>query len=182
MKQIVCVPNDVLTTPTQTIKHFDKKLERLVSEMKETLLAMKHPIGVGLSANQIGKSYRLFITKQTAESQIRVFINPKIINLIDEPPKNVKDTKENNKLEGCLSIPSIWGYVHRAKEVTLRYQDITGKEHIEIITGFLAHIVQHEMDHTNGILFSQRVAEQHGKFYRSVIDDTGKEVLEEMTI
>ncbi len=182
MKPIVCVPNDVLNTPTQTVKRFDKKLERLVSEMKEILQTAKRPIGVGLAASQIGKPYRLFITKPTAMSEIRVFINPEIIHMVDESPTSVKKTQAENRLEGCLSIPNIWGHVQRAKEVTIRYQDIAGRQHEETISGFLAHIVQHETDHTNGILFSQRVAEQKGKFYRSIVDKTGKEVLEEMTI
>ena len=167
MKPIIRAPNEVLTTPTQTVDHFDKKLESLVLDMKKTLLATKRPKGVGLAANQVGVPYRLFITKPTAKAEIRVFINPEIVKEVHTSPGSEPEKKEEGKLEGCLSIPDIWGHVNRASEITIRYQDITGDKHEEIITGFLAHVVQHETDHTNGILFSQRVAEQKEKFYRS---------------
>jgi len=179
MIAIVHVPNKILNTPTREVKHFDKKLERLVSEMKKILLVAQKPKGVGLSANQIGVSYSLFITRPTAKSKIRVFVNPKIINQVDESSENEEEIKDDGKFEGCLSIPNIWGHVHRAREVTLRYQDMKGEKHEETITGFLAHIVQHEIDHINGILFSQRVLEQKGKFFRSTFDK-GKAGLEEI--
>ena len=180
MNSIVRIPNNILNTPTRTVRHFDKKLERLVSEMKRILLSAQKPNGVGLSANQIGKQYSVFIAKPTAESKIRVFINPKIISQTDKSIENEKKIKDHDKLEGCLSIPNIWGYVERAKEVTLQYQDINGQQHEEKISGFLATIVQHEIDHLNGILFSQRVIEQKGKFYQ-ITNKDGKEVLEEIS-
>jgi peptide deformylase len=122
------------------------------------------------------------VTKPTAKAKIRTFINPEIISSrsVEEDPATAE--KEAGKLEGCLSIPDIWGHVERANEVTLRYQDIHGASHEETMTGFMATIVQHETDHTNGILFSQRVAEQKGKFFRTSVEPDGKEVLEEITI
>ena len=90
--------------------------------------------------------------------------------------------ERNNKLEGCLSIPKIWGKIKRAKTLTLRFQDEQGREHEEQFTGFLATIIQHETDHTNGILFTQRVLEQKSKMYQTGKDDDGKEILEEIII
>lgn len=177
-RPIVHIPHDVLTSPARTVTKFDKKLKDLVSEMEKTLKATRKPKGVGLAATQIGEPYRLFLTRPDAKSDIRVFVNPEIIHKgTTETPK-----EKENKLEGCLSIPDIWGDVTRPDEVTIRYQDIDGNLHEEEIKGFLATIVQHETDHTNGILFTQRVAEQKGRFYKSITDENGKEVLEEISI
>lgn len=177
MQPVVHIPNTVLTHPAKPVRLFDKKLMGIIKDMKETLIAATNPKGVGLAAPQIGLPLRIFVTRPTEKSGIRVFINPEIIET-SQPEKK----KENGSLEGCLSIPTIWGDVTRAPKLTLRYQDETGIEHTEIITGFLATIVQHETDHINGILFTQRVLEQHGKFYQTSTDDQGKEVLEEVTI
>jgi peptide deformylase len=182
MKSIVRAPNRVLTNPAQTVCIFDKKLANLIDEMERILLSTRRPKGVGLAAPQIGEPYRIFITKPTTKSKIRVFINPEILTVNYTQSDDPAEKKESGKLEGCLSIPDIWGHVDRAREVTLRYQDITGEKHEETITGFFATIIQHETDHTNGILFSQRVAEQKGKFFRSSTDKDGKDVLEEITI
>ena len=90
--------------------------------------------------------------------------------------------ERENKLEGCLSIPKIWGKVKRAKTLTLQYRDEKGTVHKEEFSGFIATIIQHETDHTNGILFTQRVLEQKEKLYETGKDEEGKEVLEEITI
>lgn len=182
MKPIVHIPNDVLTTPSKTVIHFDKKLHKLVKEMEQTLRATKRPKGVGLAAPQIGEPYRVFITKPSAKSEIRVFINPEIIGFSNDNNNEQTLLEEDKKLEGCLSIPDIWGHVTRALSVTLRYQDLEGISHEEVLDGFMATIVQHETDHTNGILFSQRVVEQQGKFFHSTTDKNGKDILEEVSI
>lgn len=182
MKPIVHVPHDVLNTPAKTVTTFDKKLSNLVTDMIKTLRATKRPKGVGLAAPQIGESYRVFITKPSAKSEIRVFINPEIIGFSNDTSDKSTVLEEDKKLEGCLSIPDIWGHVTRSNSVTLKFQDMDGTAHEEIITGFMATIVQHETDHTNGILFSQRVVEQHGKFFQTMTDKDGKEILEEISI
>ncbi len=146
--------------------------------MKATLLAATNPKGVGLAAPQIGEPWRVFITKPLAD--IRVFINPEIIQISTKKTDGVPERE--NKLEGCLSIPKIWGRVHRAEGLTLKYQDESGGSHTEKFSGFLATIIQHETDHTNGILYVQRVLEQKGKLYQSARDENGKEILEEVTI
>lgn len=180
MKPIVCAPSSVLTSLAQTVTIFDKRLEALIGEMKTTLLATKNPKGVGLAGPQVGLSLRIFITRPKEESLTRVFINPEIISRSEDQTDGVPGRE--NKLEGCLSIPKIWGKVKRAKTLSLRYQDEKGNIHKEKFSGFIATIIQHETDHINGILFTQRVLAQKGKLYQTGKDEEGKEVLEEITI
>ena len=180
MKPIVHVPNTVLTTPSKTVTSFDKRLAQLISDMKKTLLGASNPKGVGLAAPQIGENWRVFITKPWERSKIRVFINPEIIKRSIERTDGVPE--RDNKFEGCLSIPKIWGKVKRIATISLRYQDQKGKVHEEEFKGFLATIIQHETDHTNGILFTQRVLEQKGKIYQTAKDKEGKEILEEISL
>jgi peptide deformylase len=180
MKSIVTTPNPVLSTPARSVISFDTRLAGLIRDMKAALRAATNPKGVGLAAPQIGQAWRIFVTRPTEKSQIRVFINPEIIKRSADQTDGVPERE--NKLEGCLSIPKIWGRVKRAQELTLKYHDESGASHEEQFSGFLATIIQHETDHTNGILFVQRVLEQKGKVYQSAKDDEGKEILEEVTI
>ncbi|MDO8451917.1 MAG: peptide deformylase [bacterium] len=181
MKPIVHTPHAVLTTPAKTITSFDSKwLSKLVEDMKSTLEATNNPKGVGLAGPQIGEAWRIFVTRPRENSIIRVFINPEIKKESKEVSEGVPG--RDKKLEGCLSIPNVWGKVRRALTLTLRFQDVRGKNHEEEFTGFLATIIQHETDHINGILFTQRVLEQQGKLYQNAHDKDGKEVLEEIQI
>ena len=180
MKPIVTVPDTVLTNPAAEVTAFDRSLRTLLTHMHETLLATVDPKGVGLAATQVGVALRIFITKPTAASEIREFINPVILHKSDSLTKGIPERE--NKMEGCLSIPKIWGNVHRAMSLTLQYQDATGAKHEEVFKGFLATIIQHETDHINGILFTQRVLEQKEKLYQITTDDDGKEVLDEIQI
>lgn len=191
MKPIVHVPNQVLTTPAKPVTKFDGDLTKLVQEMKETLLATVNPKGVGLAATQVGVGLRIFLTRPTERSRIRVFINPEIVKKSDDltdgiperkNPPSRKASEGRGKLEGCLSIPTIWGNVKRSSALTLRYQDESGQVRQEEFTGFLATIIQHETDHLNGILYTQRVLEQKEKLYQAVKDEEGKEVLEEIKL
>lgn len=177
MKPIVQVPNDVLTTSAKRITTFDKKLQKLIAEMKSTLIHADNPKGVGLAATQIGVSSRVFITRPEENADIRVFINPKITD-----SKTTKSKKKDETLEGCLSIARVWGRVTRASHVTLSYQDESGKKYEETFTGFMATIIQHETDHINGILFTHRALEQKNPLYTNRIDKNGEEVLEEINI
>ena len=180
MKPIVTTPNPALSTPAKSVTSFDRRLAILIRDMKATIRASKNPKGVGLAAPQIGEPWRVFITRPTEQSEIRVFINPEIIAKSDELTDGVPERE--NKLEGCLSIPKIWGRVKRAKRITVGYQDEKGNPHKESFTGFLATIIQHETDHINGVLFVQRVLAQKGKLYQAAKDENGKEILEEVTI
>lgn len=180
MTAIIKAPSTVLTNPAQIVTSFDKRLLILVSDLRKTLVATRNPKGVGLAAPQIGEPYAVFITRPKEKDAIRVFINPSIVKASADRTEGVP--QRDNKLEGCLSVPKIWGKVSRAKSLVLSYQDETGKLHKESFSGFLATIIQHETDHINGILFTQRVLEQQGKFYESRRDENGKEMLEEIDL
>lgn len=176
---IVEVPQPVLFEPAKRVVKFDQSLLVLIEGMKKTLLTKKNPKGVGLAAVQIGVPLQVFLTKPDSKSQIRVFINPTIKSCDPIPDTS---PEKNDALEGCLSIPNVWGHVARSPTLTLSYQDETGAPHTETFSGFLATIIQHETDHCNGILFTRRVIEQQGKLYQIAKDKENKEVLEEITL
>lgn len=180
MDDIVKVPDPMLSSSAKPISVFDARLARLVTRMCTVLRTTRKPKGVGLAGPQIGEPYRIFVTRPVESAPVRVFINPRILKTSDEQTDGVP--QRENKLEGCLSVPKIWGKVKRAMSLTLQYQDERGTNHTEHFSGFLATIIQHEMDHINGILFTQRVLEQKGKFYQSITDTTGKEKLEEIEV
>ena len=145
--------------------------------MEKVLVAQNDPPGVGLAANQVGLDLSIFIIKPTEKAKIKVFVNPKIIKRTDlfrTVLKKVRPYKKRVKLEGCLSIPRIWGPVKRKDRVFLKYQDITGKEYLKWFAGFEAIIIQHEMDHLSGIVFTQRSVEQKGQLYKEESDELVK--------
>lgn len=177
MLKIVTVPNIILTSPTKPIVAVDEKIKKIISDMEKVLVAQNDPPGVGLAANQVGLDLSIFIIKPTERSKTKVFINPHVIKLVNpltRKPNYKKTKKQKMKLEGCLSIPRIWGPVKRSDRVFLKYQDSTGKEYLKWFTGFEAIIIQHEMDHLNGVVFTQRSIEQKGQLYREEDDELVK--------
>lgn len=192
MYSIVTTPNKVLLDTAKPVAKFDGKLKTILKEMEKTLLATVDPIGVGLAAPQVGLSLRIFQIHPSETSKVMSFINPvfestseeeEVPHLLgrNEKPNKPKSSK-NKLLEGCLSIPNIWGNVARKKEATLTWQDEEGKRHTEIFTGFPAIIVQHEMDHLNGILFTKHVMEQGEKLYKSHKDEKNDDIFDEIKI
>lgn len=180
MLNIVKAPNPVLSTKAKKVIKVDRAVLDLIKEMEKSLNAASDPVGVGLAAPQVGKSLNLFIAKPTVKSPISVFINPKIT--IQKPLIGEKDGKKTHKLEGCLSLVNIWGEVERSPEIVLEYTDETGKLHKRKFRGFMATIIQHEVDHLNGILFPKRVLEQNGTLYQSSKNSKGEDEFEELKI
>ena len=169
MLKIVSVPNKVLSSPTKPVEYIDERIKKLIRNMETVLIAQDDPPGVGLAANQVGIDLSIFIIRPTPKSKTKVFINPKIIKTIIHRPVSVKTTTKRKKplrLEGCLSIPRIWGPVKRANKVLLEYQNLTGVIVKSWFSGFEATIIQHEIDHLNGIVFTQRSLEQNASIYR----------------
>ena len=121
-------------------------LPKLLKDMEETCLAVH---GVGLAANQIGLDYRLALIlipeseEENAPLKRYVIINPEIISMRGEKVEE----------EGCLSLPGLWADVKRATDVTLKYIDENGHEHVKRARGLLAKAFQHEVDHLDGKLF-----------------------------
>ena len=183
--KIVTVPNSILTSPTISVTEIDNNIKKIITDMEKILIAQDDPPGVGLAANQVGLDLSIFIIRPTEKSKTKVFINPKIIRQIEsdeirrsqmksEKTDSIKKKNKKVKLEGCLSIPQIWGPVKRSDRVFIKYQDLTGKEFIKWFTGFESIIIQHEMDHLNGVVFTQRSVEQKGQLYREEEDELVK--------
>ncbi len=193
MTQIIIAPSPVLSTVAKSVEKVDGSVKELLTQMSQALLAAKDPVGVGLAAPQIGKSLRIFIAKPTLKSPTQFFINPQIISKSSEQEvpaftnsKKVEAKKpkksQGKMLEGCLSLPNIWGEVVRNRNITLSFIDENGKIHTRNFKGFMAIVIQHEIDHLDGILFPKRVLEQKGTLYESEKDEDGEDVFEELKI
>lgn len=187
MLHIVQAPNAVLSGVAKPIRKIDKPILSLISQMEKSLLSAKDPEGVGLAAPQVGRSLQLFIVKESKQSPLLVFINPKLAipkhaKRIPQKQDSKGEKEDEVKLEGCLSLKDVWGMVRRFDIAEVIYLDEHGKKHMQTFTGFLATIIQHEVDHLQGILFPKRVLEQKEKLYKSKKNEKGEVVFEEMTI
>ena len=161
---ITKVPNPILFQKAESVKKFDAKLKKLIQDMGDTLKAARDPEGVGLAAPQVGISLRLFVTRPTKQSKIRVYINPEITKIMEV--KNEEGEKKNTStLEGCLSVNRIWSEIERPLKVQMHYVDADNKPHSEWFEGFKATIMQHEIDHLNGTLFTNRALEQNSTVF-----------------
>ena len=132
------------------------------------LLKQSHdPQGMGLAATQVGIDKRFFILLN--HDQIELYINPKIIKT---STKMLSDKYKNNKkhpLEGCLSIPKLWGFVDRPYSITLSFhhlQGLTLKAVSKTFKGLDAISIQHERDHLDGILFTDHILKQNGIIFK----------------
>ena len=144
MLNIITNPNPILRKKSQPIKDVSaSELQALIPEMTETMLKKD---GVGLAAPQIGQNIRLIVIRYKDDNL--AMINPKIIR-----KSLIKEWDE----EGCLSFPNLFGDVKRCKKVTVKYLDSSGKEQKLSGEGFLARVIQHEVDHLDGILFVDKV-------------------------
>ncbi|WP_299121662.1 peptide deformylase [uncultured Tenacibaculum sp.] len=161
-------------------KEIDKdypQLEKLISDMRET---MYNAQGVGLAAPQIGKAIRLFLIDASpfAEDEEleeedrnvlkdfnRVFINAKII-------KEEGDEWAFN--EGCLSIPDVREDVFRQETITIEYQDENFEKHTETLSGLAARVFQHEYDHIEGVLFTDKLSSLKKRLIKKKLENISK--------
>lgn len=182
MLKVLIAPNKILITPSIPIKKIDSKVKKLAKDMILLLKkgAKGKPFGVGLSACQVGQLLRISIAYSKKSRQYLTFINPKI--LWRSKRKMLGVPERENSLEGCLSIPGVWGKVWRHKKIKVSYQTLKGTPVVRKFDGFLSVVVQHEYDHLNGILFIQRVLEQKGNLYKIEKDKEGKESLVKLQI
>lgn len=152
-------------------------LEELIENMKETMVSAQ---GVGLAAPQIGKAIRLFIvdTSPFAEDDEledeeraflkdfkKVFINAKIIK---------EEGDEWPFTEGCLSIPDIREDVFRPEKVTIEYVDENFEKHTDVLDGLAARVVQHEYDHIEGILFTDKISSLKKRLIKKKLENISK--------
>jgi len=152
-------------------------LEKLINNMKET---MYNASGVGLAAPQIGKAIRLFLIdaspfaedddlseeeRTVLKSFNRVFINPKILE---------EDGEEWIFNEGCLSIPDVREDVSRQPKITIEYQDENFTIHTETLEGLAARVFQHEYDHIEGILFTDKLSTLKKRIIKKKLENISK--------
>jgi peptide deformylase len=174
VQKIVQSGSSILRNVSKPISKIDKKILRLIQDLKDTLAVQKDPEGVGLAAPQIGVNLRAFAVD--FKNLKRIVINPEILEKKKKTENLKKQSKRNEILEGCLSLPNYYGPLKRDDYVKLKYLDENGKEVIEEFKGFDAQIILHEIDHLNGFLFVDRLLEQKKKLYKLDTDDEWEEV------
>ncbi len=166
---IIEIPDPLLKQISVPVEAFDDELRGLVADMFET---MYDAPGIGLAAIQVGVPIRLLVVDlqpedENAEPEVctahgdhhhthkpvkrepQVFINP----VLSEPSEETSVYSE-----GCLSVPEIYADVERPSRIRVQWQDLDAKSHDEVIEGFLATVLQHEMDHLEGIVFIDRLS------------------------
>ena len=169
--KILVSPHPTLRKVTQEIKQLDKKLERLIKDMTVTLRSAQDPEGVGLAAPQVGVSKRLLLLN--LNNKIEAIINPQVIKQSEALLSSVYTKKKDRWLEGCLSLPKLWGFVDRPFSVDIEYVTpsdgvlVSRSRHFE---GVESSYILHEIDHLDGVLFTDRILEQDGTIYKESPD------------
>ena len=178
---IVAYGDPVLRKIGKDIDSTYPELSKLIENMWETMYKAE---GVGLAAPQIGKDIRLFIVDTVPFSQDedleeeeraylatykKVFINATILK---------EEGEEWAFTEGCLSIPNIREDVNRNEKVTIEYLDENFKEHTEILDGLVARVVQHEYDHIEGILFTDKLSSLKKRLLKKKLENITKGIVD----
>jgi peptide deformylase len=157
VRPIITIPNNILKTKTEKVKMIDEEVLKVAKDLVDTVKVAKDPEGAGLAAVQIGSSKRICVVRnffkdpQNPEkilSEDIVLINPKIIS-------TSKETEVD--WEGCLSVPNKYGKVERFIKVKVTALSLDGLEMKFKANDFLARTIQHEIDHLDGIIFTDRV-------------------------
>ncbi|MDA1232577.1 MAG: peptide deformylase [Planctomycetota bacterium] len=160
--EIVLHPHPALRWKSKEISKIDADLRAMVDEMFELMYDAR---GIGLAANQVGLPYRLFVINPTGDKDDKdqefVFINPQITR------KNGSETDE----EGCLSLPEIFGPVTRATKIVIDAFDLDGQQFELELEDLPARVVQHEYDHVEGVMFTDRVPAASLQKIQPLIDD-----------
>ena len=170
-EDIITLPNNHLRQKAERVHVITDEVQDVVKEMIEASQDWEkshpHEISAALAAPQIDKMYKIIIVRSDLDDknnqEFTALINPKVVKFEGDI---VTD------FEGCLSITSIYGKVPRYEKVRVKALDIHGNEvHIKA-EGFLARVLQHEIDHTNGILFVDHIRDDKDAFY--TLDDDGE--------
>ncbi len=151
LRQIVTLPDPILRRKAKPVTRFDADLQTLIDDMIET---MREAPGVGLAAPQVGIPERVIVVEyaeddedEDAPKKLYVMVNPEIKSASEETEEGI---------EGCLSVPGWQGEVERALAVTVKGQTSKGKPMKVKAMGWMARIFQHEIDHINGVVFTDR--------------------------
>lgn len=160
--KIVKVPDPILRVVGEEVAYNDSLTQKLIKDLWDALI--HSPVeGVGIAAPQIGVAKRVFILRH-GERGYRAYLNPRIVWESSEKGPG-KDSKGGAFLEGCLSIPGIYGPVIRPLAVEVVYTTSKGQEVQEMLSEPFSRYFQHELDHLNGVLFIDHVMRQQGKLY-----------------
>lgn len=170
-ESIIALPNPSLRRKSTKVKVFGEELYELCQNMIAAAVDWEehreHELGVALAAVQVNKLMRAVIVRSDFDDKDNkdfvVFINPKIIRLEGELVEDY---------EGCLSVPDLYGRVKRYEKVKVKAQDIEGNEFRLQAEGFLARVLQHEIDHTEGILFIDHIKGAKDAYFE--LSDEGK--------
>lgn len=144
IREIIKLPDPFLRKKAQPIERVDDEVRKLSADMLETMYAAP---GIGLAAPQVAVSRRLLVIDIARDEEPKspvVMINPEIVQLGGEPRPHE---------EGCLSIPEIYAEIERPGQCRVRYVDEAGAERDLDCEGLMATVVQHEIDHLDGVLF-----------------------------
>lgn len=170
--------SDIITLPHKSLRQRSKKINavsedtvKLAEDMMEATLSWEdsrnHEIGVALAAVQVNILSKIIIVRNNfndkSDRTFQTLINPKIIRLEGEITEDY---------EGCLSVKNIYGKVPRHNKVKIKAKDLSGKEIRMTAEGFLARVLQHEIDHTEGIVFIDHIKDSPDSFYK--LTDSGE--------
>jgi peptide deformylase len=151
LRKIVTLPDPILRRKAHTVIRFDADLQSLIDDMIET---MRVAPGVGLAAPQVGIPNRVIVVEypeddeqEDAPKKLFVVVNPEVKEMSSETELGI---------EGCLSIPGLHGEVERALAVTVKGQTRRGQPFKIKAKGWMARVFQHEVDHINGVVFTDR--------------------------
>ena len=168
---IISLPNSRLRAKSRRVGIITPEIKQIIEDMKAATLdweaSREHELGVALAAVQIDKPLRIVIVRNDFEDKddhsFSVLINPEVVKLEGEI---------ENDYEGCLSVPDIYGKVPRYTKVRVRALDEGGRQIRVRAEGFLARVLQHEVDHCAGKVFVDLIKDNKEAFYK--ISDDGK--------
>lgn len=174
---IIAYGDPILRKVANEIDKDFPNLNELIENMKST---MENASGVGLAAPQVGKSIRLFMVNTTPFSEDEELTDEERAFLADFNKIfiNAKILKYEGELwpfsEGCLSVPDIREEVFREETITIEYVDENFEPHIEKLSGIASRVVQHEYDHTEGILFTDKVSSLKKRLLKKKLENITK--------
>lgn len=162
---IITLPNGHLRQRSKKVGLVSPAVVKLISDMESATLdwedSRSHEVGVALAAVQVDSLLRAIVVRNNFDDKtdrsFQVFINPEITKY---------EGKQVEDFEGCLSVKDLYGKVKRYEKVRVKALDIEGKPLRLTAEGFLARVFQHEIDHTNGILFIDHIRHDSDGFYK----------------
>lgn len=151
LREIITIPNPILRRKSHLVTKFDDELQLLIDDMVET---MRFAPGVGLAAPQVGVSQRVIVVEYTTDEEVENA--PKKLFTVVNPEIKVVGTETEIGVEGCLSLPGLLGEVERPLVVTVKGSNRHGRPVRIKAQGWLARIFQHEIDHLEGVVYTDK--------------------------